>query len=135
MKKALSGIKFKCHWDERRVCERELMCDGCKHQPPDDEKENGAAPPRPVKWTSITGDDLYPECPACGEIPYSTERCSFCGQRFVMDERLTEYSKPPEEVRMNCFVCGGEGTLVGSRARSNGHFHGQCEACGCVVME
>lgn len=51
------------------------------------------------------------------------------------DALTKEWSKPPEEVRMDCPSCGGENTLVGARARSNGHFHGRCTACGCVVME
>ena len=34
-----------------------------------------------------------------------------------------------------CPSCGGKSTMVGARARSNGHFHGQCTVCGCVVME
>lgn len=31
------------------------------------------------------GEDYFgdPKCPHCGEMPYSYERCQFCGQRFL----------------------------------------------------
>jgi len=37
--------------------------------------------------------------------------------------------------RMDCIMCGGKGTLVGNRSKFNGHFHGECEACGARIME
>lgn len=128
-------MKFKCHWDKERVCERNLCCTGCEYQPPDDEKPNGKAAPRPIEWALDYGGGVYPQCPACGEMPYSLYRCTFCGQRFIKDERAIEWEKPPEEVALNCFVCGGKGTMKGTRARSNGHFHGKCEKCGAVMVE
>ncbi len=76
-----------------------------------------------------------PKCPHCGEMPYSTVQCVFCGQRFIQDEAIAEYNKPPEKVVMNCPMCGGEKTLIGARAKCNGHFHGKCEKCGCEIME
>lgn len=76
-----------------------------------------------------------PQCPHCGEMPHSTERCVFCGQRFIQDETIAEYNKPPEKVVLNCPRCGGEKTLIGARAKFNGHFHGKCEKCGCELME
>lgn len=46
--------------------------------------------PVPLKWTTYfdgMADRIIPEgepvCPHCGEMPYSFERCVFCGQRFV----------------------------------------------------
>lgn len=42
---------------------------------------------------------------------------------------------PPEEIRMDCFLCGGENTMVGTRAKVNGHFRGRCEKCGAKVIE
>ena len=27
-----------------------------------------------------------PECPYCGEMPYSLEQCQFCGQRFIQED-------------------------------------------------
>lgn len=34
--------------------------------------------------------------------------------------------------RLDCIMCGGKGTIVGTRAK-NGHFHGECEVCGCRI--
>ena len=94
------------------------------------------APPKVhIRWAEDYWSGRYPECPSCGNMPYSLERCVFCGQRFLPDALTEEWSKPPEEVRMDCPSCGGKSTMVGARARSNGHFHGQCTVCGCVVME
>lgn len=45
------------------------------------------------------------------------------------------WKEPPKEERMDCIMCGGKNTLVGHRARVNGHFHGKCEQCGCKIME
>lgn len=114
---------------------KDFYCDTCKHQLAADDKENGKAEPVQLRWTEDYDGGRVPECPSCGNMPYSLERCIFCGQRFLPDALTKEWSKPPEEVRMDCPSCGGENTLVGARARSNGHFHGRCTACGCVVME
>lgn len=124
-----------CHWNKRLVCKKCFYCDACKHQPAADDKENGKAEPVQLWWTEDYDGGRIPECPSCGQMPYSLERCIFCGQKFLPDALTEELSKPPEEVRMDCPSCGGENTLVGARARSNGHFHGRCTACGCVVME
>lgn len=124
-----------CHWNKRLVCKKDFHCDTCKHQLAADDKENGKAEPVQLRWTEDYDGGRVPECPSCGNMPYSLERCIFCGQRFLPDALTKEWSKPPEEVRMDCPSCGGENTLVGARALSNGHFHGRCTACGCVVME
>ena len=124
-----------CHWDKGLVCKKEFYCDTCEHQPAADDKENGKAEPVHIRWAEDYWSGRYPECPSCGNMPYSLERCVFCGQRFLPDALTEEWSKPPEEVRMDCPSCGGKSMMVGARARSNGHFHGQCTVCGCVVME
>lgn len=124
-----------CHWGKGLVCKKEFYCDTCEHQPAADDKENGKAEPVHIRWAEDYWSGRYPECPSCGNMPYSLERCVFCGQRFLPDALTEEWSKPPEEVRMDCPSCGGKSTMVGARARSNGHFHGRCTACGCVVME
>ena len=36
--------------------------------------------------TDSIDKDAYPECPYCGEMPYSYEQCQFCGQRFVKEK-------------------------------------------------
>lgn len=55
----------------------------------------GLRKPLPLKW--VTSYNLQtdtcepagePECPHCGEMPYSTERCVFCGQRFTQEDIL-----------------------------------------------
>lgn len=133
----MSDMKWPCHWHEEITCPNGQMCDGCEHQPAPEEKKNGKAPPLPLKWEpDITGRGMgWPICPACGEMPYSTDQCLFCGQRFVEDEAVKRYTETPEELHFDCLSCGGKGTVVGYRAKSNGHFHGVCEACGCRVME
>lgn len=80
-----------CHWNKARKCDNGLMCCGCQYQPPDDEKPNGRKPLVKLRWVPqfngmTDGFQPAPECPACGEMPYSTERCVFCGQRFLPGE-------------------------------------------------
>ncbi len=130
-------MNFPCYWHEDILCQNGLMCDGCEHQPAPEEKMNGKAVPVPLEWEpDITGRGMgWPICPACREMPYSTDQCLFCGQRFVEDDAVREYTDTPEELHYDCFACGGKGTVVGYRAKANGHFHGVCEACGCRVME
>lgn len=60
----------------------------------------GLRKPVAVEWKdSYVGDaDMIipngePVCPHCGEMPYSTDQCVFCGQRFIPVER-------------RCRVCG-----------------------------
>ena len=98
--------------------------------------------PVPLEWASaydgmrdviILGGD--PKCPHCGEMPYSYSECVFCGQRFIQNEKTRKVAEPPEEEIMDCFICGGKGTLKGHRAKINGHFRGKCEQCGVAVME
>lgn len=130
--KNFESVEFKCHWDEERVCENNLYCSSCQYQPKDDDKPNGKKPPIKIGWESEYGS-VFPQCPACGEMPYSTERCTFCGQRFIQDDPiLIEYNKPTPEETLVCPVCGKE-TFVGHRAKCNGHFHGYCGQCGCVI--
>lgn len=128
-----SDFKFRCHWKDIE-CPNNLRCDGCDEQPSDDEKPNGRKDPVKIGWEESYGG-IWPVCPSCGEMPYSTDRCTFCGQKFIQDEDIEAYNEPPEEVREDCFFCGGEKTVVGTRARSNGHFRGVCEKCGCIVQE
>lgn len=88
-----------CHWDKGLVCKKEFYCDTCEHQPAADDKENGKAEPVHIRWAEDYWSGRYPECPSCGNMPYSLERCVFCGQRFLPDALTEEWSKPPEEVR------------------------------------
>ena len=122
-----------CHWDKNRRCNG-FFCSACEHQPDDDDKPNGKAAPMQIRWVEGYAG-IEPQCPSCGEMPYSLERCTFCGQKFLPDPITEEWKKPPEEVRMDCICCGGHDTMVGIRLWLNGHFHGRCEACGVEMHE
>lgn len=128
------NMESPCHWHPEIKCRNSKDCFHCEHQPTDDEKKNGKAKPMHILWNKCA-IGAFPECPACGEMPYSYERCIFCGQKFLSDKMVEKMKKPDEEVRGNCPVCGGKNTMVGVRARSNGHFHGCCEKCGCRLIE
>lgn len=128
------NFERKCHWKDIK-CTKGRLCDICEHQPSADEKVNGKEPPQTLDWMEQIDGGYIPVCPACGEVPYSTERCVFCGQRFVQDEKVKEFNEPMPEERMDCLICGGKGTMVGQRARTNGHFHGRCEKYGAVMVE
>lgn len=131
----LMKFTIPCLWDEGIICARGRYCKNCKHQPPDDEKPNGKAEPVLIAWEEYPFDGTFPMCPACGEMPYSVDRCVFCGQRFIKDVRAREWEKPPEIKVMDCVRCGGKGTFEYTRARSNGHMHGRCKACGATIIE
>ena len=84
---------IRCHWDKDFRCGVGRMCRGCEHQPEDDDKPNGKMPPVKLLWVptlNAAGDafipDGEPKCPTCGEMPYSTDRCVFCGQKFLKED-------------------------------------------------
>ncbi len=130
----LRNIKLPCHWNKQVLCTIKQDCNGCKYRPADEDKSNGKNDPVFIGW-EITLGAPFPYCPSCGEMPYSTERCVFCGQKFIQDEAIAEYNKPPETVIMDCPVCKGNNTMIGAQAKCNGHFHGKCEKCGCKLTE
>ena len=133
--KILPNLRFTCHWNKRMVCKNDHHCKECSFQPADDVKSNGKNEPMKIAWDK-SEYGIWPKCPSCGEMPYSTERCFFCGQRFIQDDpELQEYIKPTPLLKLDCLRCGGKGTLVGRRAKCNGHFHGKCEICGCWVHQ
>ena len=132
--KWLKEQKAPCYWSDV-ICENGKECNGCEHQPPDDEKPNGKEVPRLIGWEGSYEGSIFPVCPACGEMPYSLDRCVFCGQRLIKDDRAREWEKPPKVERTDCFFCGGKGTFEYTRARSNGHMHGRCTACGASIIE
>lgn len=87
----------------------------------------------PIKLPIVfDGFGMIPECPICHDMPYSTEQCHWCGQRFIQDDEVKEYNKA-DEYEIKCPTCGGK--IVGVRSKYNGHFHGQCKKCGIVIME
>ena len=131
----LKEMDYPCYWDSNRICAEGFQCGNCKYQLPDDDKPNGKAEPQDILWNQDCSGNSYPYCPACGEMLCSLDRCFFCGQRIIKDALAEEWDKPPEVVEYDCIFCGGKGTMRGTRARSNGHFHGCCENCGTVIME
>lgn len=81
-----------CHWNSNLPCDHGRMCRACPHQPADDDKPNGKKPPVRLSWIpSFNGMtdcmDTEPQCPSCGAMPYSTERCIFCGQKFLKEDK------------------------------------------------
>lgn len=90
----------------------------------------------PVKLPIITDEfgGKIPECPTCGEVPYDTEQCHFCGQRFIQDKEIEEYNTP-DIGTMDCWSCGGKGTVIFRRSKYNGHKSGECKQCGLKFIE
>ncbi len=87
----------------------------------------------PVKLPIIfDGYGTIPECPVCGEMPYSTEQCHWCGQHFIQDEETTDYAKP-ETKELSCFRCGEK--VIANISKYNGHISYQCSHCGISIME
>lgn len=87
----------------------------------------------PVKLPIVNdGYGTVPQCPICGEMPYDTEQCHWCGQRFIQDEEITEYAKP-KLIDWTCSNCGAVGKAHVSKY--NGHKHFRCEKCGFGFME
>ena len=92
-----------CHWDKGLVCKKEFYCDTCEHQPAADDKENGKAEPVHIRWAEDYWSGRYPECPSCGNMPYSLERCVFCPTRLRRNGasrwRKFAWTAPPAEER------------------------------------
>ena len=131
----LDDIKFTCHWHDME-CSRKHDCEGCKFQPADDDKINGKAEPVHIKWQDSYENTVEPVCPACGESAlYILERCVFCGQRFLTDDRAEEMKKPAKVEHMDCFSCGAKNGIDYVRSSYNGHRHGECRVCGMRFVE
>lgn len=87
----------------------------------------------PIKLPIVNdGYGMIPMCPICGEMPYSTEQCHWCGQRFVKDDEVKEYEKPLTKDG-KCFNCGAD--VVFHISKYNGHKHFHCNNCGLSFME
>ena len=78
------------------------------------------------------GNGMIPNCPVCGEMPYSTEQCHWCGQRFIQNEETAEYMKP-QLIDWVCSQCGVIGKA--SVSKYNGHKCFHCKTCGMLFME
>lgn len=87
----------------------------------------------PIKLPIIhDGYGMIPKCPVCGEMPYDTEQCHWCGQRFTQDKETVDYATP-KEIDFTCPSCGKPGKAGVSKY--NGHKHFQCAFCGLAFME
>ena len=80
----------------------------------------------PIKLPIVNdGYGMIPECPVCGEMPYSTKQCHWCGQRFIQDEEVKEYAKPLTK-EVTCFSCGRKVTASVSKYNGYISYHCQC---------
>ena len=87
----------------------------------------------PVKLPIVfDGYGYIPECPNCHEMPYSTEQCYFCGQKFIQDDDVKAYNEPNTK-EGKCFSCGAPVTI--DISKYNGHKSYHCDKCGCSMME
>lgn len=87
----------------------------------------------PIKLPIVNdGYGRIPKCPVCGEMPYSTEQCHWCGQRFIQDDEVEEYGTPLTKP-FKCPSCGTMGTA--NVSRYNGHKHFLCDKCGFSFMQ
>lgn len=104
-------------------------------------EENKDKPPVKIGWgTSYDHrtDSCVPiiECPTCGEMPYSTEQCHWCGTRFIQnDEQLQtwlEANSGSKEEITDCY-CGGKNTKHIMYHKAQGEWrvsNGWCDKCG-----
>ncbi len=76
-----------------------------------------------------------PFCPNCSEPLYDLERCYFCGQAIEQNKALEDWAEPPKVETMDCFHCGGKGTLQYTKSKYNGHKSGGCTVCGMRFIE
>lgn len=103
--------------------------------------KNKNNPTRPAKWKRDW--DYIGECetgampfrPNCNEPLYETGQCYFCGQRIENDTQMQEFNTPPDEKRMDCFMCGEKDSIIYTESKYNGHKRGHCEKCGIQFIE
>lgn len=88
----------------------------------------------PVRLKLVNdGEGIIPECPVCGEMPYSTKQCYWCGQKFIQTDEVQEYAKPKKR-KVECFVCGST-NCIETISNYNSHKHIYCQDCGMLIME
>ena len=136
----MKDFKFTCHWDKSLECTNGMFCDICEHQPEDDEKENGRKEPVRIRWQNDYGM-IMPYCPSCGEMAYSTERCKFCGQKFIKEEKHPWTKKEvtggvlDDDGILTCDACGSHDMELISHSRGEGFFDytWRCRGCGARI--
>ena len=104
-----------CYWSKEQICTGDGYCDICEHQPADDDKPNGKKDPVHINWQNDYGM-MMPYCPTCGEMTYGTDRCKFCGQKFIQEEGPKNRSE-----------------IIGATEKEDGTI--VCEKCGCDRMQ
>ena len=119
------------YWDK----EEERKYEALKAQDEEDRRKelwNIYSNREPIKLPIINdGYGMIPECPICGEMPYSTEQCHWCGQRFIQDKEIEEYEKPLTK-EVTCFSCGRK--VMANVSKYNGHISYHCQ-CGTSFIE
>lgn len=125
-----------CHWDDELVCTNNMMCGACKHQPADEDKPNGKKNPVNVDWQIDYGMKM-PYCPSCGEMAYSSDRCVFCGQKFIEEEEPQNKKEiigatVDKDGNTTCDKCGGDKFSLVSHSDGADHFSYdyKCAKCG-----
>lgn len=131
------------YWDKKKLAQDEAKhaaSEECKRR--QRWKQNSRKAPVPCAWeddfngtTDTLRKNSIPVCPNCREFLYETERCYLCGQAILMDKKLAALLAPPDVEQMDCFMCGGKGTIEFRRAKSNGHKSGHCTQCGMRFIE
>lgn len=138
--KKLTDFELVCHWDENRKCERGYLCGGCESQPADDDKPNGRKEPVPIRWQDDYGM-MMPYCPSCGEMAYSTERCTFCGQKLINEgepetKREIIGGKADEDGIITCDDCGNYDSMEVVSHTDGRDFYDwtyKCGRCGKLI--
>lgn len=115
------NIEFKCHWDESRICENNMLCGACEWQPNADDKPHGKDEPKELLWEQSYWNGVEPVCPSCGEMPYDLERCVFCGQKLIN----TKKSRPPEY----------KGATLIEPDEKCGFARLRCDKCGEIIRD
>ena len=133
--------RMECTYDGH-PCGRQRRCYGCDRMHLED-LPNSKAETKYIIWEDDFGEGGtgYAKCPECHELAYGMAeadengigQCPFCGLHYQYDEEGKKKAEPNPEETLVCMHCG-QRTLVGSRAKSNGHFHGRCTNCGSTII-
>ena len=124
-----------CPFDPQFIYDCDGDCVRCDRVPAPEDKKYGKAAPRNVVWRkgAMYGDP-FPVCPCCGEAAFVKERCFYCGQKIIVDERLQKFLKPPVALTVDCPLCHAEDAVEYIIAY-NGQRSGCCSNCGMKFAE
>lgn len=129
-----------CHWNEDQKCTNGNYCDSCEHQPADDDKPNGKKKPVRINWQNDYGM-MMPYCPSCGEMAYGTDRCKFCGQKFIQEEKRPENRREiiggtmDEDGIVVCDNCGNLDSMELVSHTDGRDFYDYTYRCGACGQE